>query len=59
VVARAPVGEEELLAFCRAHLSAFKVPQRVMFVEELPRNAVGKVTRNALRGAFPEESQSP
>jgi long-chain acyl-CoA synthetase len=59
VVARAPVGEEELLAFCRAHLSAFKVPQRVMFVEELPRNAVGKITRNALRGAFQEESQSP
>ncbi|MBK7659206.1 MAG: acyl--CoA ligase [Betaproteobacteria bacterium] len=59
VVVRAPVGEEELLAFCRAHLSAFKVPQRVVFVDELPRNAVGKVTRNALRGAFPGESPSP
>lgn len=58
VVARAPVAEEELLAFCRSRLSAFKVPQRVVFVEELPRNAVGKVTRNALRGAF-QESPSP
>ena len=52
VVAREAVTEQELVAFCREHLSAFKVPQRVVFVEELPRNAVGKVTRNVLRGAF-------
>jgi acyl-CoA synthetase (AMP-forming)/AMP-acid ligase II len=52
VVARTPVSEGELMDFCKAHLSPFKVPQRVVFVEELPRNAVGKVTRNALRGAF-------
>ncbi len=52
VVARHPVSEADLVEFCRTHLSAYKVPQRVIFVEELPRNAVGKVTRNALRGAF-------
>jgi acyl-CoA synthetase (AMP-forming)/AMP-acid ligase II len=52
VVARHPVTENDVVEFCRAHLSAFKVPQRVVFVDELPRNAVGKVTRNALRGAF-------
>ena len=53
VVAREPVSEQALLEHCKAHLSPFKVPQRVVFVEALPRNAVGKVTRNALRGAFP------
>jgi len=52
VVTRHQVSEQELVEFCRAHLSPFKCPQRVVFVEELPRNAVGKVTRNALRGAF-------
>jgi len=52
VVARAAVSEQELLEFCRARLSAYKAPQRVVFVDELPRNAVGKVTRSALRGAF-------
>jgi acyl-CoA synthetase (AMP-forming)/AMP-acid ligase II len=52
VVARSPVSEGELVEHCKAHLSPFKVPQRVVFVEALPRNAVGKVTRNALRGAF-------
>ncbi len=56
VVARHPVSEQELVEFCKSHLSAFKVPQRVVFVEELPRNAVGKVTRNALRVAFQERS---
>ena len=52
VVRRDEVTPEEVMAFCKEHLSAFKVPQRVVFVDELPRNAVGKVTRNALRGAF-------
>jgi acyl-CoA synthetase (AMP-forming)/AMP-acid ligase II len=53
VVARTPVSADELIAFCGATLSPYKVPQRVVFVEELPRNAVGKVTRNVLRDAFP------
>ena len=53
VVLKEPATERELVEFCSAHLSAFKVPQRVVFVQELPRNAVGKVTRNVLRNAFP------
>ena len=52
VVKRADVSEQDVMEFCREHLSPFKVPQRVVFVEELPRNAVGKVTRNALRSVF-------
>lgn len=52
VVARSQLSAEEIVEFCREHLSPFKVPQKVVFVEALPRNAVGKVTRNALRGAF-------
>ena len=52
VVPRAAVTEQELVEFCRGHLSPFKVPHRIVFLEELPRNAVGKVTRNALRGVF-------
>jgi acyl-coenzyme A synthetase/AMP-(fatty) acid ligase len=51
-VVDAPVSAEELRDFCRAELSAFKVPEHVAFVEALPRNAMGKVLRGALRAAF-------
>ena len=54
VVRSATLSEEALLEFCRARLSPFRVPERVVFVPQLPRNAMGKVTRNALRGAFSE-----
>jgi oxalate---CoA ligase len=39
---------EALSARCAAHLSAFKVPVAICFVEELPRGATGKVQRDAL-----------
>src|SRR5207249_6752569 len=46
VVADAPVSEEELIAFCRERLARFKVPKRVHFVDELPRNSMGKVVKS-------------
>jgi malonyl-CoA/methylmalonyl-CoA synthetase len=42
-------GEGEVVAACRARLAGFKVPKRVLFVAELPRNAMGKVQKNLLR----------
>jgi malonyl-CoA/methylmalonyl-CoA synthetase len=33
-------------------LAKFKLPKRVIFVEELPRNAMGKVQKNLLRESF-------
>jgi acyl-coenzyme A synthetase/AMP-(fatty) acid ligase len=39
----------ELIAFCRERLAAFKVPSRVDFAAELPRNASGKLLRHVLR----------
>ncbi len=48
VHARAPVAEDELLAFCRQRLAAYKVPSRIVFTGPLPRNAAGKLLRNAL-----------
>lgn len=49
VVARAPVGEDELVAWCRERVANFKVPREVQVVEELPVNATGKVLKDALR----------
>ena len=48
-------GEEAaIIAAAREKLAAFKAPKRVFFVEELPRNAMGKVQKNRLREIFAE-----
>ncbi|MDY3868460.1 MAG: AMP-binding protein [Pyramidobacter sp.] len=41
--------ERELINFCKDALSHYKTPRAIEFVEELPRNAVGKVLRRKLR----------
>ncbi len=35
--------------FCKAHLSAYKVPTDVVFMDELPLTAIGKANRKMLR----------
>lgn len=39
----------DLLAYAASRLARFKVPREVRFVDALPRNALGKVVRSALR----------
>jgi acyl-CoA synthetase (AMP-forming)/AMP-acid ligase II len=41
---------EELIAHCREQLARFKVPARIEILEELPKNAVGKIAKQELRG---------
>ena len=38
-----------LLAFARLQLAPFKIPKRIVVLQELPRNANGKVLKTALR----------
>ncbi|MFI8520634.1 fatty acyl-CoA synthetase [Streptomyces sp. NPDC085481] len=52
VVLRAEVTEAELLAHAREKLAHFKAPKRVLFVDELPRNASGKILKRELRDRF-------
>jgi acyl-CoA synthetase (AMP-forming)/AMP-acid ligase II len=49
VVASGEPDEAALTAFARRTLAAHKVPERVHFRTELPRNASGKVVKSALR----------
>ncbi|MGH6910165.1 MAG: AMP-binding protein [Phenylobacterium sp.] len=44
--------EAAMIAECRAQLAAFKAPKRIVFVDELPRNAMGKVQKNLLRQRY-------
>jgi malonyl-CoA/methylmalonyl-CoA synthetase len=45
----AGVDEAGVIAVCKEQLANYKVPKRVFFMEELPRNAMGKVQKNLLR----------
>jgi fatty-acyl-CoA synthase len=42
------VSESELKAHIKANLAAYKAPREIEFVEELPRNATGKVLKREL-----------
>lgn len=44
-----PPDAEELVAFCREQLASYKKPRRIVFVEALPRNALGKVQKHVVR----------
>jgi malonyl-CoA/methylmalonyl-CoA synthetase len=44
--------EEALMDAVRARLARFKHPRQVVFVDELPRNAMGKVQKNVLRERY-------
>ncbi|HEU5369458.1 MAG TPA: AMP-binding protein, partial [Ktedonobacterales bacterium] len=39
---------DEIIAFCRERLASYKKPRQVVFVEALPRNALGKVQKHLL-----------
>lgn len=48
----AAIDEQSVQAALSKRLAKFKLPKRVIFVEELPRNAMGKVQKNLLRERF-------
>ena len=52
VVPRGEVTEAQLIDHAREKLPHFKAPKRVVFVDELPRNASGKILKRELRERF-------
>jgi acyl-CoA synthetase (AMP-forming)/AMP-acid ligase II len=52
VVAEDAVRETDLLEFCRGCLSGWQVPKRIFFVEEIPVNERGKISRRELATKF-------
>ena len=45
----AKLSEKGVIAELETKLAKFKLPKRVIFVDDLPRNAMGKVQKNVLR----------
>ena len=55
VVVAAPGAElsaQDVIAFCRTRLARYQCPSSVDFVQELPRNATGKVLKRSLREPY-------
>jgi malonyl-CoA/methylmalonyl-CoA synthetase len=48
----ATLDEVAIIAECRGQLAAYKSPKRIVFVDELPRNTMGKVQKNLLRDRY-------
>ncbi len=63
VIARRPGRTEPdaaaVLRALRDELAGFKLPKRIVFVDELPRNAMGKVQKAALRDAYRDSFAPP
>jgi fatty-acyl-CoA synthase len=57
----ASLTEDEIKSYVKDNLARYKVPREVVFLDELPRNATGKVLKRELEkegGSEPEDSGS-
>ncbi|HVE51268.1 MAG TPA: malonyl-CoA synthase [Casimicrobiaceae bacterium] len=61
VIARGDHAFDEagVIAALKQNIARFKVPKRVIFVDELPRNAMGKVQKNLLRERYSTSGHAP
>jgi long-chain acyl-CoA synthetase len=41
--------EDEVAAYCKENLAAYKIPKLIEFIDELPKSAVGKILRRKLK----------
>ena len=48
------LDEQDIVRLAKASLADFKVPKRVVFVDELPRNTMAKIQKNVLREEYGE-----
>ena len=44
--------EKDIIAFCKARLAGFKCPKSIVFVDQLPKTAMGKVDKPTLRTQY-------
>lgn len=55
VVLDSEMEETALIDFCRLELASYKVPRRLFFVEQLPRNESGKINKKGLAKCLPDD----
>lgn len=47
------INEEELQQYCRKTLAGYKIPRRIIFLSQLPKNVSGKILRQNLKSPLP------
>lgn len=47
-----PIASDSIIAFCKKHLASYKCPKEIFAVEQLPRNALGKIQKGVLQKFF-------
>jgi long-chain acyl-CoA synthetase len=52
VIPRATLVGADVIAYCQKELADYKCPRRVLFMEELPKTATGKIQKNKLVAMF-------
>lgn len=55
----AALSLDELRTWCTNRISHYKLPRRLLSVKQLPRNAMGKVTKPTVRALFASETSRP
>lgn len=45
----AELDEQQMIDFCRSQLAAYKAPTKILFLDELPKTAVGKILKRSLK----------
>jgi long-chain acyl-CoA synthetase len=50
--------EEELKTFCRENMASYKVPRYVKFLDFIPKNIIGKVTKKELKQQMLDEMEA-
>jgi acyl-CoA synthetase (AMP-forming)/AMP-acid ligase II len=53
IVTIGEVGDDELVALCRDHLTPYKIPVDFVRVDALPKNEIGKLLRRQLAAGYP------
>ena len=46
------LSQEALMEHCREHLSSFKIPKKIIFVDELPKTPTGKILKRNMRDEY-------
>ena len=57
VVRSADVTESEIIEFCVTQMASFKVPQKIVFIDEVPRNLLGKILRGDIVKYFQSDNE--